>query len=66
MADRLVVVDAALREGVEAEQVQERVLFSDGSRHEVYKRFFAAEALAEELGGGKTLFSGDWFVMVEA
>ncbi len=64
VADRLVVVDAALREDVEREQVQERVL-SDGSRHEVYKRFFDAEEFADELGGGKVLFSGRWFVMVE-
>ncbi len=64
VADRLVVVDAALREDVEREQVQERVL-SDGSRHEVYKRFFDAEEFADELGRGKVLFSGRWFVMVE-
>ena len=49
--DELVVVDSALRpEGV-AEDWQERVL-DDGSRHSVYKRWFTAEGLAQELGGG--------------
>ncbi len=65
VADQLVVVDAAIREDVEAEEIQERVL-SDGSRHEVYKRFFDAEELAEELRCGRVLFCGRWFVMVEA
>ena len=39
VAPELVVVDAALRDDVEAEEWQKRTL-SDGSRHEVYKRFF--------------------------
>ena len=59
----LVVVDAALREGVEAEGWPERIL-SDGSTHRVYKRFFSAESLAAELGGGTVLHEGRWFVMV--
>ena len=65
VADEVVVVDSALREGVRPEETQERVL-SDGSSHEVYKRYFDAEALAEELGGGRTLFCGTWFVVVAA
>ena len=65
VAAELVVVDAALHEGVDAEQWQPRKLL-DGSRHVVYKRYFSPAVLAEELGGGTTLFSGSWFVAVSA
>jgi demethylmenaquinone methyltransferase/2-methoxy-6-polyprenyl-1,4-benzoquinol methylase len=61
----LVVVDAALRAGADEEEWQERVL-DDGSRHQVYKRFFSAPGLARELGGGRVLFDGPWFVAVAA
>jgi len=63
VAGELVVVDAALRDGVEPETWQERVL-NDGSRHSVYKRYFDASALAEEIGGGRVLHAGRWFVAV--
>jgi ubiquinone/menaquinone biosynthesis C-methylase UbiE len=59
----LVVVDSALREDVQAEEWQERVL-NDGSRWTVYKRYFTPEVLLDELGGGETLFAGRWFVAV--
>jgi ubiquinone/menaquinone biosynthesis C-methylase UbiE len=60
----LVVVDSAMRQGVEAEERQQRIL-NDGSRHEVYKRFFSGEELAGELGDGASLlFEGNWFVAV--
>jgi demethylmenaquinone methyltransferase/2-methoxy-6-polyprenyl-1,4-benzoquinol methylase len=62
---QMVVIDAACREGVDAEQVQDRVL-QDGTRHTVYKRYFMAEQLARELGGGKVLYADAWFVAVEA
>jgi ubiquinone/menaquinone biosynthesis C-methylase UbiE len=65
VAGELVVADSALREGVEAEQWQERVL-NDGSRHTVYKRYFTGDGLAEELGGGEVLHDGEWFVVVRA
>ena len=61
----LIVVDSALREDVEPEEWQERVL-NDGSRWTVYKRYFTPEVLLEELGGGETLFAGRWFVAVRA
>jgi demethylmenaquinone methyltransferase/2-methoxy-6-polyprenyl-1,4-benzoquinol methylase len=63
VATEVVVVDSALRDDVEPEEWQERVL-NDGSRHEVYKRYFTAEGLAGELGGGRTLHAGRWFVAV--
>lgn len=44
-------------------EYQERVL-NDGSRYTVYKRYFSAEGLVEELGGGTVLYAGGWFVVV--
>ena len=46
------------------EGFEERVL-SDGSRHEIYRRYFDAEGLAKELGG-QILFAGEWFSVVVA
>jgi ubiquinone/menaquinone biosynthesis C-methylase UbiE len=63
VAGEVVVVDAAHQEGHEPEQWQERTL-SDGSRHRVYKRFFTPDGLAAELGGGRVLHAGRWFVVV--
>ena len=65
VAPELVVLDAALRDGGVPEEWQERKL-DDGSRHRVYKRFFTADGLLEELGGGRVLHAGRWFVMVAA
>jgi ubiquinone/menaquinone biosynthesis C-methylase UbiE len=65
VAPTLVVLDAALRDDVEPEQIQERVL-KDGSSHRIFKRFFTASQLASELGGARAVFEGRWFVMVEA
>jgi ubiquinone/menaquinone biosynthesis C-methylase UbiE len=65
VAPELVVVDSALTDDVEPAEWQERVL-GDGSRWQVYKRFFEPEELMEELGGGRTLFAGRWFVAVRA
>jgi demethylmenaquinone methyltransferase/2-methoxy-6-polyprenyl-1,4-benzoquinol methylase len=65
VAPELVVVDAALRHDVEPVEWQERVL-NDGSRWEVFKRYFEPEELAAELGGGETIFAGHWFVAVRS
>jgi demethylmenaquinone methyltransferase/2-methoxy-6-polyprenyl-1,4-benzoquinol methylase len=59
VAPELVVVDSA----GSGEEVEERIL-SDGTRWEVYKRWFEAEQLLAELGGGRVLHSGRWFVAV--
>src|SRR3954454_22093317 len=50
VAGELVVVDSALRPDGRPEAWQERTL-EDGSTHAVYKRWFAADRLAAELGG---------------
>jgi ubiquinone/menaquinone biosynthesis C-methylase UbiE len=65
VAGELVVVDSALRPGVQPEEQQEREL-RDGSRWQVYKRYFTPEVLLAELGGGETLFAGAWFVAVRS
>lgn len=65
VAPELVVVDSALRSGGKAEAWDEREL-EDGSRAEVYKRWFDAQALAAELGGGEVLLDGEWFVAVSS
>jgi len=65
VASELVVIDSALHEGVEAVEWQERVL-NDGSCWEVYKRYFVASELVEELGYGEVLFDGNWFVVVRS
>ena len=61
MADELIVIDSAWRPGVETDQWQERVL-SDGSRHQVYKRYLSGTELAEEIEG-EVLMDGAWFVV---
>jgi SAM-dependent methyltransferase len=58
-------LDAAWREDVQPEEVQERIL-QDGSRHSVYKRYFTPDQLAAELGGARVLHGGRWFVAVLA
>ena len=65
VASELVVVDSALRPDVEPAEVQERIL-NDGSRWDVYKRYFTPTGLADELGGGATLHAGRWFVAVRS
>jgi ubiquinone/menaquinone biosynthesis C-methylase UbiE len=63
LAPELIVVDSAVRPDHEREEWQTRVL-GDGSRHQVYKRYFDPGELAAELGGGAVLHASDWFVMV--
>lgn len=60
VAPELVVVDSALRPGVEPEGWQERRL-KDGSRHRVFKRFLDADGLAAEIDG-EAVLRGRWFV----
>jgi len=62
---QILLIDAAMRDGVSPEEVQPRVL-QDGSRHMVYKRYFTPAQLAAELGQGRVLLAGRWFVAVLA
>jgi ubiquinone/menaquinone biosynthesis C-methylase UbiE len=65
LAPELVVVDTAVRASVGREEINERIL-NDGSRYDVYKRYFDPNELVEELGGGDVLHPGEWFVVVAA
>ena len=60
VAGELIVIDTALRPGVEPEQWVDRTL-NDGSRHRIYKRYLTSAQLAEEIGG-EVLFEGRSFV----
>jgi ubiquinone/menaquinone biosynthesis C-methylase UbiE len=65
VAPELVIVDSALRDDVRPAEQQERML-NDGSRWQVFKRYFEPAELAAELGGGETVFAGHWFVAVRS
>jgi ubiquinone/menaquinone biosynthesis C-methylase UbiE len=65
VAPELIVADSAVRPDHEREEWQERKL-NDGSRFQVYKRYFDAVELVEELGGGEVLHASPWFVVVRA
>ena len=63
VAPELVIVDAAPRPDRGRAEWQKRVL-NDGSRFDVYKRYFTAAELADEVGGGTALLENRWFVAV--
>jgi ubiquinone/menaquinone biosynthesis C-methylase UbiE len=65
VARELVIVDSSVQHSPVEEEFQPRVL-KDGSRWEVFKRYFSGSGLAAELGGGETLFEGHWFVVVRS
>jgi ubiquinone/menaquinone biosynthesis C-methylase UbiE len=65
LAPELVVVDASRTHSAVDEEMSQRVL-EDGSRWEVYKRWFAGTELAGELGGGDVFYEGRWFVIIRA
>jgi hypothetical protein len=63
VADGLVLVEPTPEWGPSGGTAgwEERVL-SDGSRYRIYRRYFTAEAFAEELDA-QILFAGRWVVM---
>jgi demethylmenaquinone methyltransferase/2-methoxy-6-polyprenyl-1,4-benzoquinol methylase len=63
LAPELIVVDSAVRPDHEREEWQTRVL-NEGSSFSVFKRYFDASQLADELGAGRVLHQSPWFVMV--
>jgi ubiquinone/menaquinone biosynthesis C-methylase UbiE len=65
VARELVIVDSSVQHSPVEEEFQPRAL-NDGSRWEVYKRYFTGSGLAAELGRGETLFEGHWFVVVRS
>jgi ubiquinone/menaquinone biosynthesis C-methylase UbiE len=65
VASELVIVDSSRAAADADEEIQVREL-DDGSRWEVYKRWFTGDGLARELGGGDVLLDGRWFVAVRS
>ena len=64
VADELILVEPTpvWEPGGWTQGWEERAL-NDGTRYEIYRRYFTAEALAWELDG-RILFAGRWVVMV--
>ncbi|MEA2172017.1 MAG: hypothetical protein QOF76_5317 [Solirubrobacteraceae bacterium] len=65
VAGELIVCDSHVRPGIPDEEWQGRVL-EDGTRTQVYKRWFSGASLAAELGGGEILLDGEWFAVVSS
>lgn len=64
IAPELVIVDSHIRPDHGHEENQTRIL-NDGTRFEVYKRYFDGPALLTEIGGNGTVaHDGEWFVVV--
>lgn len=63
VASELVIFETSSALADESEQWQERSL-SDGSRQRIYRRYFTAGEILEELGGGRALYDGEHFVLV--
>ena len=63
VAEELVVVDSSRAATGLDEEMSERIL-NDGSRWEVYKRWFTGTGLVQELGSGEVLLDGRFFVVV--
>jgi len=65
VARELVLVTSVLRDEVVPARYEERVL-QDGSRWEVFKRYFRPDELTEELGGGEVIHLGRYFLVVRS
>jgi SAM-dependent methyltransferase len=65
VAPELVLVDASAEHSDVPHEWSERML-RDGSRWEVFKRYFDPAALLDELGGGEVLHADHWFVVVRS
>jgi ubiquinone/menaquinone biosynthesis C-methylase UbiE len=63
VAPELVITGSAVSEGVPTSRWENRTL-KDGSRWQVYKRYFTGEGLVAELGGGTVLLESRYFVVV--
>jgi ubiquinone/menaquinone biosynthesis C-methylase UbiE len=65
VAPELVIVASTLKDEVEPERYEERML-QDGTRWTVFKRYFRPEQLVNELGGGEVLHAGRYFLVVRS
>ncbi len=64
VAPEVVILDTPWRPDGPREGWEERRLL-DGTSYWIYKRYFTPDELSEELGGGRVLYSSEWFVAVE-
>ncbi len=64
VAPQLVVVDAARRPDRQPVEREQKRTLNSGESFYVYKRYFSAAQLMQELGGGSVLYEGRWFVVV--
>ena len=65
VAPELVIVASTLKDEVEPERYEERML-QDGTRWTVFKRYFRPEQLVNELGGAEVLHAGHYFLVVRS
>lgn len=65
VSTELVLVDGAIRDSLQPEEQQVRRL-ADGSYYSLFKHYYRAEELAEELGSAEVLHDGRYFVMVRS
>jgi len=63
VSDELVVV-ATFRDFERPSQRYEERILNDGTRWQVYKRYFEPDELLAELGGGEVLFKGERYFLV--
>lgn len=63
VASEVIVMASRPGPGDPSARWEERIL-EDGSRWQVFKRVFDGDELAWELGGGRVLHEGPWFVLV--
>lgn len=66
VAHELVIVDAARAGGDGIEEHMSPRVLNDGSRWEVFKRYFTGPQLVAELGGGDVVFEGRYFLLVRS
>jgi ubiquinone/menaquinone biosynthesis C-methylase UbiE len=65
VAAELVIVSSSRKGGKPPAGYEERVL-ADGSRWQVFKRYFLPEELLAELGGGEMLLEGRYFLVIRS
>jgi ubiquinone/menaquinone biosynthesis C-methylase UbiE len=65
VASELVIVSSSRKGGKPPAGYEERVL-ADGSRWQVFKRYFLPEELLAELGGGEMLLEGRYFLVIRS
>ncbi len=66
VAPQLIVVDSAQRPDRQPVEREQQRTLNSGQQFSVFKRYFSAAQLVEELDSGSVLYEGRWFVVVES